>query len=56
MDGELVSTILPRKIFMLFFLLAGFLSLLGLMGLVYALLLENDEDPRFEGDKLIYRS
>jgi hypothetical protein len=32
------------------------LNLLGWVGLVLGLLCEPKEDPRFEGDKLIYRS
>jgi hypothetical protein len=32
------------------------LNLLGLLGLLFGLLSDNGEDPRFEGDKLIYRS
>jgi len=38
------------------FLFVAALNLLGVLGLVYALVFENGKDPRFEGDKLIYRS
>lgn len=41
---------------MLFVVISELLYLLGLVGLLYGLLFENGEDPRFEGDKLIYRS
>ena len=32
------------------------LNLLGLLGLLCGLRLDHGEDPRFEGDKLLYRS
>jgi len=39
-----------------FFLVCLVLQVLGWLGVVIGLLFEPDKDPRFQGDKLIYRS
>jgi len=46
----------PAHFSMLFVVSSGFLYLLSLGSLLYGLLFECGEDPRFKGDKLIYRS